>query len=146
LKHKDTEIDFRLEEAEKAAENLPPPSHEAPPPTPEELDKFERLARISPRSAMMEVRRSVEEAIKTVAHRSPNQTFGSPRTMLRSLRASKSIDPAVASVFDEILMIGNIAAHEGQAGFTAEDAIRYRALAEKAIERVAADVEQLPNA
>ncbi|GAA3107540.1 hypothetical protein GCM10010520_60220 [Rhizobium viscosum] len=146
FRHKDTEIDFRLEEAEKAAESLPPPAHELPPPTPEEEDRFERLARISPTSAILELRRSAEEAIKIFARSVPRQHIGGARQILRGLRSANEIDPAAANLLDEILTIGNIAAHESGASFTYDDAIRYRALAQRAIEMIATAVERDANA
>src|SRR5690606_3918441 len=56
VKHKDTEFSFRLEEAEKVVDSLPPQPADVAPATPEEISSFERLARISPRSAMLEMR------------------------------------------------------------------------------------------
>ncbi|MBY2950521.1 DUF4145 domain-containing protein [Rhizobium leguminosarum] len=143
LKHKDTEIDFRLGEAERAAEQLPPPPPESDPPTPEEQDSFERLARLSPRSALLEVRRSVEDAIEILAEGMGLPRVGSPRHVLRSLRAKQLIDPAVASLFDEVLHLGSIAAHARDVDFGYDDAVRLRVLADKAIRQVAQDLENI---
>lgn len=145
LKHKDTEIDFRLDEAERAAEHLPPPSPESPPPSPEELSKFERLARISPRSAVLELRRSVEDVIRTLANISaPGPTYGSARTLLRMLRIAGILDSSAVSLLDEVLAAGNIAAHESNAVITYEDAVRFRDLAERGIQLLEEQLAKRP--
>src|SRR5882757_545617 len=65
LKHKETEVSFRLDQAEKEAAKLPPP---APSPdlerTPEEKSKFEQVAEISPRAAILEARAELEDVVR----------------------------------------------------------------------------------
>lgn len=65
LKHKDTEISFRLDKAEEEAASLPAPPMETADaaPTPEEQDRFEQLANVSPRAAILELRVALEEAL-----------------------------------------------------------------------------------
>lgn len=68
VKYKDFETSFRLGQAEKEAASLPPtaPLPEARP-TPEEKTKFENLAELSPRAAILEARLDVEEALRLYA-------------------------------------------------------------------------------
>lgn len=55
---------FRLLEAEKEAKALlPPPVSDEPPPTPEELSRFDQIAKVSPRAAILEYRRDLAERI-----------------------------------------------------------------------------------
>ena len=65
VKHKDWEISFRLNEAEKAAANLPAASdsQEPPPPTPEEKSRFYQIAKISPRAAILEMRATLDDGV-----------------------------------------------------------------------------------
>ena len=66
VKHKDWEISFRLNEAEKAAAKLPTaPDALEPPPTPEEKSRFHQIAKLSPRAAILEMRATLEEAIRS---------------------------------------------------------------------------------
>jgi hypothetical protein len=141
LKHKDTEISFRrgLEDAEKVVEQLPPPSPDSPPATPEETTRFERIAEISPRAALMELRMEVEEVLRREWERHaqsnrPWRTARSAREMLRQLRASGQIGSRAAALFEDILAMGNIAAHDHEAKFTKEDAMRYRDVVDRAID------------
>jgi hypothetical protein len=65
-KYKDFEISLRLDRAEKEIAALPPPASAVAPdpgPTPEETDRFEQMASVSPRAAITEVRRDLEEAL-----------------------------------------------------------------------------------
>ncbi|WP_413709151.1 hypothetical protein [Rhizobium sp. Rhizsp82] len=135
LKHKDTEVSFRLDAAERAVDQLPPPAPDAAPPTPEELSNFERLARISPRSAMIEMRREIADNMTSYA-RALGWSIGgnlSGRSILRRLRESNSIDSVAASLLDDALAVGNAAAHDTMADFSYEDALRYRGIVDHAI-------------
>src|SRR5258708_5674601 len=68
LKYKDAEASFRLDEAAKEVASLPPrPIDADAQPTPEEIDKFMRLADISPRAAILEMRSELEEAVRRLA-------------------------------------------------------------------------------
>lgn len=138
VKHKDTEVSFRLEEAEKIVEQLPAPSTELPLAPPEEVSNFEKIARLSPRAALLEMRREVEDTLrKEVDQRKrPWQKPQSPqssRQLLRLLRASNAIDPTAANLFEDALAIGNIAAHDESVSFTFEDAMRYRSVVDHAM-------------
>ncbi|MBC7150799.1 MAG: DUF4145 domain-containing protein [Rhizobium sp.] len=135
LKHKDTEISFRLDEAERAAEQLPPSPSADTPETQAEQTKFERLAAISPRSALIEIRREIQDALAYTAGirgLDAARKFG-PRNMLRKLSEAGVITPTVFPLFDDIIAIGNIAAHDSSVDFTIEQALRYRELADRAL-------------
>src|SRR5690348_5490431 len=79
VKHKDWEASFRLDEAEKEAAALPPAPLKSLP-TPEEKSRFDRLAELSPRAAMLEVRAEIEAALRALALQAgiPAQTMPLP--------------------------------------------------------------------
>ena len=136
MKYKDLDVSFRLEKAEEEAAALPPaPDVPQPEPTAEQKNKFEQLAELSPRAAMLEVRTDLEEAIrsfaKSVGLLSPKvqSTLG----LTRLLRSRDKIDPQTAALLDDLRVLGNNAAHNPDALFSKEEAIRYRALANRAI-------------
>ncbi|MDX8445024.1 DUF4145 domain-containing protein [Mesorhizobium captivum] len=134
LKHKETEVSFRLDAAETVVGQLPAPPDTAPA-TPEELSRFEQLVNISPRTALMEIRREAEEAISNAASRAgyPPRAFGGTRGTLRMLRKHDLVDENTSQLLDDLFAIGNAAAHDPQASLTAIDARRYRALADRVI-------------
>ncbi|WP_411196518.1 DUF4145 domain-containing protein [Rhizobium sp.] len=134
LKHKDTEFSFRLEEAERTVEQFPPPIDSVPA-TPEEISNFERIARASPRAALLEMRREVEDVLKKHAEAQGYQSnwMRSPRAILRRLRERDAINSTAASLLDEALALGNVAAHDSNAAFSFEDAMRYRSVVDHAI-------------
>jgi hypothetical protein len=142
VKHKDWEASFRLDQAEKEAASLPPTPEDAkkpPPPTPEEQDRFEQLAKISPRAAVMELRWKLEEATLALA-KAHNLQIRQPMGLLsltRTLRSSEVIDQHTSALLDDLRNIGNHAAHAtGDFQLSADDAIRYRVLADELIERL----------
>src|SRR5438270_2509576 len=63
VKHKDWEVSFRLNEAEKEARSLPPVAPEALP-TPEETSRFDQIAKVSPRAAILEYRAQLEQVVR----------------------------------------------------------------------------------
>ncbi|MER8852186.1 DUF4145 domain-containing protein [Mesorhizobium australicum] len=149
LKHKDTEISFRLDEAEKAVGQLPPPSADSPPAPPEELSRFERIADISPRSALLELRREVEDVLRSEDRKFARATGASPprgvRDILRRMSVTNRISPEAHTLLEDVLAIGNIAAHDSAATFTKEDAMRYRAVVDRAIELLDIDPREMDD-
>lgn len=142
LKYKDAEIDFRLTQAERDAKALPvQPIEEESEPTPEEEDRFVRLARISPRAAIVEMRSELEQAMQEFAARhnlnetSPSYTrrAGGILGMTRLFRAKNLISPEVSALLDDVRAIGNSAAHSRGDDFSFEDAERFRKLWELVI-------------
>ncbi|TGQ79332.1 hypothetical protein EN850_20810 [Mesorhizobium sp. M8A.F.Ca.ET.207.01.1.1] len=146
LKHKDTEVSFRqrLEEAEVVVERLPPASAELPPPTPEEVSRFEQIVSISPRAALVEIRREAEEAVGAAGLRVSLASFGGARGTMRALRRRDLIDEGTSLLFEDLFAIGNAAAHDQNATVTAADARRYRALADRLIETLESQVIKPP--
>jgi hypothetical protein len=131
-KYKDVEISFKLDQAEKEAAQLPPPE-EPSEPTPEEETRFNQLANVSPRAAILEIRRELEYAVWNIAvlHGLVDPT--KPTSLLvatRALRNKGLIGPQLSALLDDLRNIGNNAAHGGpEVVFTKEEAERYRALA-----------------
>ena len=140
LKYKDLEMSFRLEQAEKEAAGLPKPpvEEQQPPPTPEEQSRFNQLANISPRAAMIEMRRELDDAIRRTASRlrvlEANEV--SSLTLTRVLRSIGAIDEHTSALLDDLRKIGNTAAHAPGNGFSKEDAKRYWELTNQAIQRL----------
>jgi hypothetical protein len=136
LKYKDIDVSFRLDQAEKEAEALSPPvPNDTPEPTPEETDKFNRLVRISPSSAIAEKSREVEAALAEfgsaieLKERQPLGWVG----WTRILRKHELIDSATAGLLDDLRSVRNAAVHGGRTELSADDAYRFGALADKLI-------------
>jgi Domain of unknown function (DUF4145) len=134
------------EQAEKEAAALPPPPAPANPdlkPTPEETTRFEQIAEISPRAAIMELRRELEEYLKSVAieYDLTSPTYPLPMSLasiIRLLRNRNIIDPHTSALLDDLRVVGNTAAHGGDGTeFSKADALRYRNLADEVFRRFA---------
>ncbi|MER8382269.1 DUF4145 domain-containing protein [Mesorhizobium sp. M0027] len=131
LKHKDTEISFRLSEAEKTAEHLPHKNIEIPPPTPEEISRFDKIVQISPRAAILEVRAELESAVYGLAESSGQARKLPFGNMIRLLRDNELIDAGTSALLDDLRVLGNRAAHETSHDFSVDDARRYKAIADR---------------
>jgi Domain of unknown function (DUF4145) len=139
VRHQDWEA--RFDKAETEALQIPPPAVEAPP-TPEERRRFEEIARLSPRAAILELRAALDTAIRGLAEQAGLSAAqrGSLTGLIRQLRVEDRIDPATSALLDDLRAIGNRAAHpvEGQEDFSLDEAYRYRDLTERAL----ASIEQ----
>ena len=114
VKHKDWEASFRLDQAEKEASQLPAPTSATEAnPTAEEESRFKQIANISPRAAIMERRREIEEALSNLALKHGIDGRKAPMLqMIRILRGSEGIiDPNTSALLDDLRAIGNTAAH-----------------------------------
>ncbi len=139
LRHKDWEASFRWERAEKEAAKLTvaPDSPDAEP-TPEEKSRFEQIARLSPRAALLEMRVNLEEAVRSygqavgVSNISPYMNYAS---LIRTLRKNNLIDANTSALLDDLRAIGNSAAHN-QTDPTEQDALRFRDLADRLIRQL----------
>jgi hypothetical protein len=133
VKHKDWEASFfRLEQAEKEVAALPAPPPEQPEPTPEEKDRFEKVADVSPRAAILELRSELEESVRSLAQHYGGETKGSPtlRMAIRVLRSKGIIGQHTSALLDDLRTIGNTAAHGRETEFTKDDAMRFKAIAD----------------
>jgi hypothetical protein len=134
LKYKDLDVSFRLDQAEKEAEALPP-AEEPSEPTPEEADKFRRLAKISPSSAISEKSREVEQALAefsdAVGLKETRKTGWLNWT--RVLRKEELIDSATAALLDDLRSVRNAAVHGSGRDLSEDDAYRFGALADRLI-------------
>lgn len=146
LKYRDWEGSFRLDQAEKEAAALPPPApnDEVLHPTKEEKDKFKEIAEISPRAAMLEVRTDIEEAVRSLAKSKDLLTpkVQSVLGLTRLLRSRGVIDEQTSALLDDLRVVGNNAAHNNDADFTMDEALRYRATADRAIAQLRASMNQ----
>ena len=143
LKHKDTEISFRLEQAEEesAKIDLQPASLDLEP-TPEEKSRFEKVAEHSPRAAILEKRAELEQALRSIAisfWAGTTTSQPSPRSMslinsIRILRKEGIIDERTSALLDDLRAIGNQAAHSDDGTeFTKDEALRFGKLADSTI-------------
>ncbi|WP_407116170.1 DUF4145 domain-containing protein [Bradyrhizobium sp. LMG 9283] len=138
LKHKDTEVSFRLEQAEQEVKALPaPPAAPALNPTPEELSRFETVAEHSPRAAILEKRADLEQAVRTIAEQRVMETAAKPSRLtflssVRLLRNSGFLDEKTSALLDDLRVVGNRAAH-GTGEITKEEALRFGKLADSII-------------
>ena len=134
LKYKDLDISFRLDQAQREAKDIPP-ADQAPAPTQEETDKFIRLAKISPASAIAEKSREIEEALAAFSEAigMKDQRMRGWLAWTRELRKHQLIDSATAALLDDLRSIRNVAVHGGRSELTEDDAVRFGALADKLI-------------
>lgn len=143
LKYKDFDISFRLDEAEREAARLPVArTEDGSAPTAEELSRFERLAEISPRGAIVELRSELEDTIKKVALANGVDVHSTKSLlhMTRLLRSHKIIAPQTSALLDDLRVIGNNAAHSiDDSQFKKEDALRYRKLVDQVIQQLQSD-------
>jgi hypothetical protein len=137
VKYKDLELSYRLDMAEKDAAGLPEPAKDqVATSTPEEEDRFIKIAKLSPRGAIMDLRRELEEALRNYGNRPALETrrFTNLLSMTRELRREGLIGPRTSALLDDLRTIGNTAAHgESSEEFTKDLAIRYRELFDHAI-------------
>jgi hypothetical protein len=120
LKHKDTEVSFRLDQAEQEIRQIPPPAPAALPvePTPEEKTRFEQIADLSPRAAILEKRSDLEQTITRLAepyfvqHAPGSGKSQSLLEAIRVLRKQGIIDDKTSALLDDLRVIGNQAAHQ----------------------------------
>lgn len=141
LKHKETEVSFRLDQAERESAQIPkpPPSPDLLP-TPEEKSRFEKVAEHSPRAAILEKRADLEQALRSIAE--PYLTESNQRnsknmsltTAIRVLRNHDIIDEKTSALLDDLRSIGNRAAHSADGSeFTPVEAIRFGKLTDDVI-------------
>jgi hypothetical protein len=120
VKHKDLEVSFRLDKAEQELKQIHPPAPPTlpPPPTPEEKTRFEQVADISPRAAILEKRADLEQTIRQVADPyflKLGPGSGKSHTLLESIRLLRQegiIDDKTSALLEDLRVIGNRAAHE----------------------------------
>lgn len=145
FKYKDLDVSFRLAQAEQDAKQLPVAGEAVSQPTPEESSRFDQLARISPRAAILEMRSDLEEALRmpyTISDPENAYRNASMQVMIRTLRKHNFIDEKTAGVLDDLRAIGNRAAHLSSAdAFTVDDAERFRSL----VQRVSIQFPQRPS-
>lgn len=136
LKYK--EVELRFQDATKEAAKLPEPAMTPDiEPTPEEISKFEKMAKLAPRGAMLEVRANLEEAVREYAQiqgLSNISPYTSYSLLVRQLRQNDLIDRNTSALLDDLRAIGNAAAHN-QSDPTEEDALRYQELAQRLIQQ-----------
>ena len=139
LKHKDTEVSFRLDRAEQGVDHGPAPA--LPPPTAQEDQRLEQLAQIAPNLALIEIWQEVEESIRRradeVGVRSPDHA--NIMLVLRELQLVGKVDPGLMASISELRALRNTAAHHRLVSMTASDVKRYRDVGDHIIARLSAE-------
>jgi hypothetical protein len=134
VRHKDWEASFRWDKAEAEAKKLPAvPFDPDAEPTPEEKSRFEQIARISPREAILEVGAQLEEAVRSYASVNGFAHYSRRYALLiRLLRSKRLIDANTSALLDDLQNIVNAAAHN-LSDPTEIEATRYKQLADQLI-------------
>lgn len=117
LKYKDLELVFGREAAEARAEaaNLPPPPGRAVAPLPQISPEVQRLLSVSPRAAIMEAWREVEQAARESAIRrqvsQPGLGTIAPGKLANLLAVHGILEPPQLGLFHDLRALRNQAAH-----------------------------------
>lgn len=144
MKYGGVDVSFTLDQAEKEAAQIPkaPPSPDLDP-TPEEKNRYEKLAEYSPRAAILEKRADLEQTLRTVAEpllssKGPRPWKTIPLTAaIRLLRSHGVIDENTSALLVDLRNIGNRAAHSADnSEFTRNEALRFGKLADDLIARI----------
>jgi Domain of unknown function (DUF4145) len=137
-KYKGLEFSFRLEKAEKETKALPATVGAEPELTPEEESRFEQIAKLSPRAAILEYRAELDQALREFA-----QAIGMTETskpplgrLISALRESGSIDIHTSKALDDLRVLGNAAAHGDYKEISEAEASRFGKLAERLIKQL----------
>jgi Domain of unknown function (DUF4145) len=137
VKRGDLEFSFRLTEVEKEAKELPAPERDQKlAPIPEEKTKFETVAKMNPRAAILDKRNELEDALFKALYRAgqPPPRVMSMLTGIRMLRNSQLISASIASLLEDLRVLGNNAAHDRDFQPTLDDALRFGELADRVME------------
>jgi hypothetical protein len=134
VRHKDWEASFRWDKAEAEAKKLPVvPFDPDIEPTPEEESRFEQIARVAPREAILEVGAQLEEAVRAYASVKGFPNYSRRYALLiRLLRSNRLIDANTSALLDDLQNIGNAVARN-LSDPTEMEAVRYRSLADQLI-------------
>ncbi len=134
LKYKDLELEFgeRLEVLEaELLEELPAPQDAIGPPQSRVLE----LATVSPRAAVLESWRGVEQATQELAKRHqialPREKARNPFQVIRALERAEVIDSSTSSAIHELRSLRNEAAHAPEFAFDRESVLSYDNLARR---------------
>jgi hypothetical protein len=132
--------------AKETAEHLPQ-SESLPPPTKEETDRFNQVASVSPKAAILESWLQVEEALMSLAETAGLQSERrrSPLFQMRWLRSNEILDPPTASVLDDLRSVRNRVVHDLSFEPSMREAIGFRDLAEQVVAALAVDQERLQH-
>jgi hypothetical protein len=136
-KYKGVEFSFRLDKAEKETKALPPPVGSDSELTPEEENRFEQIAKLSPRAAILEYRAELDQAIREFAQAVGMTDTSKPLGYLISaMRENGLIDVHTSAALDDVRVLGNAAAHGDYKEISAAEASRFGELAERLIKQL----------
>jgi uncharacterized protein DUF4145 len=128
LKHNETEVEFRLDEAKKAADQIAQ-TKAIPPPTQEETLRSAQVAARDPRAAMLEAWLEVEEALSALSE-TAHSPHKSPTSQIRWLRSKELIPPNIVGLLDDIRNVRNQVVHDHTFVPTVKQATEYQEIAE----------------
>jgi len=133
LRHKETEISFRLAEAAKEADELAAKEPSATAPSERFPDRLLKLAEVSPSAAIMEGWKDVEEAVHEVSinrfgpsYAGEKKGLVAAKNLVFQLQVEGQIDRETVNLLGDLMKIRNEVAHatyKQKPSF--EDALRY---------------------
>ena len=92
-----------------------------------------RLAEASPRAAVLEAWREIEDALVDAAQRrnldGRGDPTGSPRALIRALQHGHVVDPGKIGILHELLALRNVAAHGPDLALSRDAALEYARVA-----------------
>jgi hypothetical protein len=130
FKYKDLEVQFgeQLDKLEHELEQHAPPEEVAAEPDlqPDEREKFDLLAAISPNAAVLEAWTDIERKVHILAARH-NLSYRSIRYATQVLRNKEIISPRLSSLLADLRGLRNMAAHPpAEWQITLDEAHRYK--------------------
>lgn len=147
LKSRDLDVSFRLDQAEQAAAELKTVEpHLVPERTRQEKEKFVELVELSPRAAILDRGRELENAVESFAQSLgmfPSRMSGL-LDLTRELRNNELIDRATAALLDDLRAVRNSAAQAREIDISARQALRFAALTDTAIRQFRRSAEAAP--
>jgi Domain of unknown function (DUF4145) len=137
-KYKDVEFFFQRVEAEAKALPAAPQLELQEAEVAEQLDRYTRVARISPQAAMLELRAVLDDRLRSLAEEHGIEKNGRPPSMLGAIKGLESkgiIDSGTVALLRDLRSMGDAAAHTVET-FSLSDAIRYKKLVEQALRQL----------
>jgi hypothetical protein len=130
--------------AKEIAEQLPR-SGSLPPPTDEETERFNTVASVSPRAAILESWLQVEEALTSIAAAAglPTERGRSALFQMRWLRSNHIINTPITYILDDLRNVRNRVVHDLSFVPSLEEAESFKRLADACVAALAVEQDRL---
>ena len=138
LKFKDLELEFgqKIERVRAEARSELPIEHPSPGLPADAQDRILKLAEVSPRSAVIDAWRELEQRLIETANAIPefrDSRRKSPLDAIHILEGSKRLSPRVASLIEDLRSLRNRAAHAPEFALSSESAQEYLTAADQMV-------------